>query len=688
MALGVLLAALHVRAVAADPEHDAVADREGGDLPGVDRAEVGDQFLQAAEVVAVAVARLGGGAGRLALAEVEAAQPRHGLGLAAGDAVEVVLHLGGEVVVDEPPEVLLQEVDHGEAQEGRHQGGALLEDVAAVQDGADDRRVGRRAADLALFQLLDQRGLGVAGRGLGGVAVRGDLPRGQRVALGDLRQAALAVVQLGVRVVGAFHVRLEEAVEGDGLAGGAELGVPAVGRPAADLDGDGVAGGVLHLGGDGALPDQLVQLELVTGQTGLRRGAETITRRPDRLVRLLRVLDLAGVRARLVRQVRGAVQLRDLGAGRGDRGVRERRGVRTHIGDEAVLVQLLRHLHGGLRAEAQLAAGLLLERGRTERGVRGAAVRLGLDRADREVGVLQGGGQRAGVGLVQVQDVAVLQLTVGAEVTALGDAAAVDRRQARGQGGRVARVAGPARGERAGQVPVLGGAEGDALALPLDDEAGGHRLHTAGRQARHDLLPQDRRDLVPVEAVEDAAGLLGVDQLLVQLARVGDGGPDRVLGDLVEDHPVDRDLGLEDLLEVPGDGLALAVLIGGEEEFVGLGQQLLELLDLVLLVTVDDVDRLEVGVDVHAEAGPGLALVLRRDLRRAVREVADVPDAGLDHVAGAEVALDRLRLGRRLDDDESAAAALCGLAGRGQLRSSLRSTLGVTPGPELWGTLR
>ncbi len=33
--------------------------------------------------------------------------------------VEVVLHLGREVVVDEPPEVLLQEVDHGEGQEGR-----------------------------------------------------------------------------------------------------------------------------------------------------------------------------------------------------------------------------------------------------------------------------------------------------------------------------------------------------------------------------------------------------------------------------------------------------------------------------------------------------------------------------------------------------------------------------------------
>ena len=175
---------------------------------------------------------------RRRLAEVEALQPRHGLGLAARDAVEVVLHPGGEVVVDEPPEVLLQQVDHGEGEEGRHEGRALLEDVAAVEDGADDRGVRRRAADLALFELLDQRGLGVAGRGLGGVPVDRDLLGGQRVALGDLRQPALAVVQLGVRVVGALDVRLQEAVEGDRLAGGGELGVPAVARPAADLHGD------------------------------------------------------------------------------------------------------------------------------------------------------------------------------------------------------------------------------------------------------------------------------------------------------------------------------------------------------------------------------------------------------------------------------------------------------------------
>ena len=55
-------------------------------------------------------------------------------------------------------------------------------------------------------------------------------------------------------------------------------------------------------------------------------------------------------------------------------------------------------------------------------------------------------------------------------------------------------------------------------------------------------------------------------------------------GDLVEDHPAHRHLGLERLDQVPGDGLALAVLIRGEVELVGVLDQRLELADLLLAV--------------------------------------------------------------------------------------------------------
>ena len=214
------------------------------------------------------------------------------------------------------------------------------------------------------------------------------------------------------------------------------------------------------------------------------------------------------------------------------------------------------------------------------------------------------------------------------------------------------------RGELGLEVGVGGRAERDPLPLPVHHQPGGDRLHPPGGQLGHDLLPQHGRDLVPVQPVQHPARLVGVDQAVVHLARVGDGAGDRLRGDLVEDHPAGRHLGLELLQQVPGDGLALAVFIGGEQEFVGVLEQALELGDLLPLVAVHDVQGLEVVVHVDAQAGPRLALVLGRDIGRAVGHVADVAHAGLDHVALAEVPGDGPGLGRGLDDDQLGTAAV------------------------------
>ena len=68
---------------------------------------------------------------------------------------------------------------------------------------------------------------------------------------------------------------------------------------------------------------------------------------------------------------------------------------------------------------------------------------------------------------------------------------------------------------------------------------------------------------------------------------VGDGAGDRLGGDLVEDHPAHRDGGLEGVHQVPGDGLALAVLVCREVDLAGALHQLLEPADLLLAVGAD-----------------------------------------------------------------------------------------------------
>src|SRR5690606_855928 len=186
---------------------------------------------------------------------------------------------------------------------------------------------------------LDEARLGVARRRRGLVPLGGDLLGRERVALGDVGQPGLGVVAVAVALdVATLLVRGEEAAEGDDGARGAEGGVTADGDRRRQAARRRRAARVGHLGGDGALPDQLVQLELVARELArhLTRGAERVTGGTDRLVRLLRALGGLAVDARLLRDVLGAVQLGRLPARGRDGLPRQRRGVGAHVRDAAV----------------------------------------------------------------------------------------------------------------------------------------------------------------------------------------------------------------------------------------------------------------------------------------------------------------------------------------------------------------
>src|SRR5699024_8004276 len=154
----------------------------------------------------------------------------------------------------------------------------------------------RGAADAAVLEGADEGGLRVPrGRG-GGVAVRDELPGLQALALLHLRQALVRALVGVVPVaagLAALLVRGAGGAEGARGAGGAERRGATVRLPQ-QLHGRGGALGVGHLGGDGALPDQLVETELVARELPGHLGgrAEVITRGTDRLVRLLRGLGL------------------------------------------------------------------------------------------------------------------------------------------------------------------------------------------------------------------------------------------------------------------------------------------------------------------------------------------------------------------------------------------------------------
>ena len=190
---------------------------------------------------------------------------------------------------------------------------------------------------------------------------------------------------------------------------------------------------------------------------------------------------------------------------------------------------------------------------------------------------------------------ALLVVPSGAKSLPSATRAPSTRRQRRGEPRRCRK--------RGARCPSSGAAvNAHALALALDHETHRRRLHPAGRQPRSHLAPAHLRHRVAEEPVDDAAALLGIDQPVVDVAAVVDGVLDGRRGDLVEHHALDGHLRLEHLEEVPGDGLALAVLVGGEVELVGFLQRRPQLADDLLLVGVDLVVELEAVVDVDRQA--------------------------------------------------------------------------------------
>ena len=562
----------------------------------------------------------------------EGAHHRPPVGLPGRDLVELLLHGGGEAGVhilveeahqegrDHPPEILGDEAP-------------LLErDVFQVLQPLQDRGIGGRPPDAEFLQPLDQGGFGITRRGLGEVLARRHLAAPERVALGHGRQDAALVVLgrlgglearagIGGAVVLILAVQLQEAVEGHHRTRCAETKFLV---RAVDVDRRLVQLRRGHLGGDGALPDQFVEPRLRAiefARHGLGRAGDVGG--ADRLVRFLGVLGLGLVLARRGREVGRAEGVLHMFADRPDRLARHLHAVGPHVGDVPGLIERLRRAHGLLRPHAELARRLHLQRGGHEGRGRVAPRALLLDRGDGVAARFRqclGAVGRGGVGQVELLEPAAVQM-----------------RQPRGEG-RAGRGL-----ELRLQGPVFARLEGLDLGLALADQAQRDGLDPPGGPRPGQLAPQQRRERVAHQVVERPARQVGVDQRHVEVARVVHRVLHRALRDLVEGDALDvlalqrAALG-QHVLDVPGDGLALAVRVGGEPEPLRALQRGRDLGDLRLPAPVLAPDHGEVLV-----GQDGTVLFL---------QVADMAEGGKHGEVTPEILLDRLGLGRRFNHDD------------------------------------
>ena len=355
------------------------------------------------------------------------------------------------------------------------------------------------------------------------------------------------------------------------------------------------------------------------------RAAEEIGR-ADRFVGFLGVLRGRLIDPRLIGQIFLAVLLADQLAAGIDRVLAERHTVGTHIADDAdrlaaeidTFIEALGDLHGLGRAETELARGFLLH-GRGGEGRVGIALhRLTLDggHGERRAG-FHLGDRRLGIGFGrQVELVELLAVEMG---------------QARGELGSVGS------GEDRLDGPELAGFEGFDLGLALADDAQSHGLDTTRRTATGQLPPQDRREGEADEVIQGPAREIGIDQFLVDLPGIGDGFEDGALGDLVEGDALHRELG-EALLgpelfdDMPGDGFAFAIRVGGEDQLVRLlggGGDLFQLLGAAAF-----------DLPAHLKVFVGSDRAVLR------RQVADMAETGQDMVVAAQILINGLGFGR------------------------------------------
>ncbi|MPN17862.1 hypothetical protein SDC9_165217 [bioreactor metagenome] len=87
------------------------------------------------------------------------------------------------------------------------------------------------------------------------------------------------------------------------------------------------------------------------------------------------------------------------------------------------------------------------------------------------------------------------------------------------------------------QRPVFLGLKGLDLPLPVVHHPGCHGLDPPCGKAPADFLPQKRAELIAHDTVQNAPGLLGIHQILVDVPGLANRLLHHLFGNLVKGHP-------------------------------------------------------------------------------------------------------------------------------------------------------
>ena len=277
---------------------------------------------------------------------LEIGKPLHG---SMGDLVEGVLHPGREPRIHQIREMLLKQRCHREGGEARGEGIVQQGGVSTVHDRADDRGIGGGPADAFLLQHLHQRRFAEPRWWLGLVAESFHLLQGWCVANTQRGEQHFLAFQGRIRIITALHIGTEKSREIDALAAGLEHGVGSV-----EIHREHGQTRLSHLTGHGALPDQLIQGQIPPVQARLLGSPETLAGGADRFMGFLGIAGLGAELAHRLAEVLLAVAGFHTAACCADGLIRQMHRIRSHVGDEAPLIEPLSAAHRLPRRQPQL----------------------------------------------------------------------------------------------------------------------------------------------------------------------------------------------------------------------------------------------------------------------------------------------------------------------------------------------
>ena len=143
-----------------------------------------------------------------------------------------------------------------------------------------------------------------------------------------------------------------------------------------------------------------------------------------------------------------------------------------------------------------------------------------------------------------------------------------------------------------------------------------------------------------------------MNKLHIQIPRLIEGLPNRLLGDFVKHHPFGRNFWGQKLEQMPTDALPFAIFVRRQQQLISTLERILQLPDNFLFVLGDHVQRFKIRLGVHTQIRPFLPLGCRRNFTGVIGQITHMPHGGLNLESLREKAANGARLGRAFNDDK------------------------------------